>query len=155
MPRITTSKHPLVLVRRACSLSRKDIAAMAGITVAMVQHIELGRSRLSRSAALRIEANTGCLASSLVDKSSKPTTAKGVLFTSESHRHWLNHTPTPKEVERAFDNLSRGLKNVLEAASAGPAFCSTVSSLQGLIRSVAISVGAKVGEMAEDLPRSP
>jgi hypothetical protein len=128
---------------------------MAGISVAMVQHIELGRSRLSRSAALRIEANTGCLASSLVDKSFKPTTAKGVLFTSESHKQWLNYTPTPKEVERAFDNLSRGLRSVVEAASAGPAFCSTVASLQSLIRGVAISVGAKVGEMAEDLSSSP
>lgn len=52
-------EHPLVRFRESRGLSRAELAALLGLTVAMVGHVERGVRKIGAETALRIERESG------------------------------------------------------------------------------------------------
>lgn len=53
------TEHPLVQFRQSRGLSRADLAALLGLTVAMVGHVERGVRKIRPETARRIERESG------------------------------------------------------------------------------------------------
>lgn len=119
MARITTSSHPLVTVRVICGFTRADLARIAGVSVAQVQNIELGRSPMPKEAALRVEAVTGCDAASLQVKDKVPLFITGAMFTKKLWDEWRNTSPTEEQVKWAEDALVFRLRMMIRASGHG------------------------------------
>jgi transcriptional regulator with XRE-family HTH domain len=151
MPRVTTSTHPLVALRAVCGLTRKQLATMAGITEAMVQHIELDRSKLPSAAAMRIEAKTGCEAGSLLDKASKPRTTGGEPFTRAAYDRWLCSAPSLEHLEAGLDDMTFRLRAILRASAGGSAFYSLLTALRSAMSEAASCAGLSAEVIAAEL----
>jgi hypothetical protein len=151
MPRITTSTHPLVALRAVCGLTRKQLATMAGVTEAMVQHIELDRSKLPATAAMRIEAKTGCEAGSLIEKTSKPRTTGGEPFTRAAYDRWLSSAPSAEHLEAGLDDMTFRLRAILRASASGSAFYSLLTALRSAMSEAASCAGLSAEAVAAEL----
>ncbi|MFZ4483347.1 MAG: helix-turn-helix domain-containing protein [Chthoniobacterales bacterium] len=119
MPRVTTSTHPLVALRAACGMTRAQAATVAGVSPASIQHVELGRSALPLAAARKLEAFTGCDASTLMDSAAKPRSLDGQAFTGDRWRSWSNRGPDQAAIAAAADDLGFRLHAYLGASGAG------------------------------------
>jgi transcriptional regulator with XRE-family HTH domain len=151
MPRLTTSTHPLVALRATCGFTRQALAEMAGVTPAMVQHIELGKSKLPPAAAIKIEAKTGCDARSLLEKSARPMTTGGEPFTRAAYERWLCSAPSADQVEAGLDDLTFRLRAVLRASASGAAFYTLAAALRSSMSEAAICAGVAADAISAEL----
>jgi len=117
MPKVTNSSHPLAGLRAICGFTREDVAKIAGITAASVQNIELNRAPMPLDAARRIEAATGCLATSLMNKGSVATCLDGRPYTRSIYTNYQDASiATPEHVVDAIADLQFRLQTLLAAS---------------------------------------
>lgn len=92
MPRVSTSKHPVAVLRRELDLHQKEFADIVGCSLPTVQSIELGRLELSTKLAARISERTGVSMEWLMGgKAKEPIPAaesRGYCFVEFSKRHF-------------------------------------------------------------------
>ena len=120
MNKVTTSSHPLAGLRAICGFTREDVAKIAGITAASVQNIELGRAPMPEDAARRIEAATGCRASSLMEKQSTVLRLDGKPYTHQSYLNYQkSSTATLEGVEAVCADLQFRLRTLVAASAEG------------------------------------
>jgi len=130
MPKITTSSHPLARLRAICGWTREDAARIAGISAASIQNFELDRAPIPEDAALRIEAATGCKASSLMDKSGVPLLIDGRPYERKNYNNYLDaSTAKPEGIDAAAADLEFRLRMLL--ASSGNRFLYVARRLGG------------------------
>ena len=80
------AKTALKKLRERCGLAQEDFAQLAGARLSTLQKQEIGARSLSKAAANRIAAATGCKPGSLFSK--EPLTLEGKPYTAQTFQEW-------------------------------------------------------------------
>jgi len=119
MPRPPTHEHPLRDICKAATLSQKEMAHLANISVSMVQKIQNGVEPLTSNLAFRIHIQTGCdLEADSKGSLSIRATKDRSPYTREDftcHRRFLEHA-LKWDSEGCYPALISVLALVLRAA---------------------------------------
>lgn len=157
MPKHTTSTHPLARLRKACGWTREDAARVAGISAASVQNIELGRAPISEDAALRIEAATGCMASSFMRDGGSPLGTNGAPYEERTFQSYLGACSAQEgQVDAVAAEILSRIKTLLSCS--GDKFQFVRQRLNHALDQVMVEAGlpphlvSLVGDLKESIP---
>lgn len=118
--RVTTSSHPLAKLRAITGWSREECAKVCGMTAANVQNVELGRTPLTREAAIRLQSATGCDANSLLSAKSTPLAPGGAKFTRRIYEQWNLVELDPLSTRLTIRRYQSMVEDLLRGASGEP-----------------------------------
>ena len=138
MSKVTTSSHPLAALRACCGFTRDALARIAGLTAATIQNLELNRAKLSENAAIRIEAATGCLASSLMDSQSRPVSLNGTPYTAKTYESYRRASKAATD-DTAADEAAFRVRTLL--AASGDHFLYVCRRLDHALNEIATEAG--------------
>ena len=102
-------------VRDTVKMSQEELADKIGTSKAIIENIEMGRTKLSEDLAARISALFGVVPQSLYEKS-PPKGFNGKPFTKAAADEWQNITYSPEAVDQLTAAGMRIVKIMLAAA---------------------------------------